>query len=288
VSIQVHFNFKRNIRAATSKKLIKTSDGDTPLIEQPIRMVSCDTPEKSHYAGKPEISQPKLDKCKQRLENGFYDTLPQELRNYLIERLTNDAADKHISAGMDATTVFEGLLEQRLTKPSGSKRKTAVIPTGEIIDVYGRLLAYIAPWFEGGTSDPLPPIGDPKRRTFNLDMIENGWAAFFPIYPSLPQNKDMNLAINAAESAWNQKKGIWNKYGEKVLVGYEYRMCIKLATASTPEKGIKDAFQRICVDIRTLNIVGKYGFHEVPPCYRLWVWENDIEQAKIDLQLNPT
>jgi hypothetical protein len=187
---------------------------------------------------------------------------------------------------MDATTIFESLLEQRLTKPSGSKRRTAIIPTGEIIDTYGRLLAYIAPWFDGGPNDPLPPIDDPRRRTFNLDMIENGWAAFFPIYPSLPQNKDMNLAIAAAESAWNNKKGIWNKYGDKVLVGYEYRMCIKLSSAETAEKGIKDAFQRICVDLRTLDIVGKYGFHDIPPCYRLWIWEEDIEQAKIDLQLN--
>ena len=286
MSIQVNFNFQRNIRAATAKKLIKTSDGDTPLIEQPIRMVSCDTPEKAHYAGTPVISQPKLDRCKQRLENGFYDTVPQELRDYFIERITNDAADKHISAGMDATTIFEGLLEQRLTKPSGSKRRTAVIPTGEIIDTYGRLLAYIAPWFDGGPNDPLPPVNDPRRRTFNLDMIENGWAAFFPIYPSLPQNKDMNVAINAAESAWNNKKGIWNKYGDKVLLGYEYRMCIKLASADTSEKGIKDAFQRICAKFRTLDIRGKYGFHDIPPCYRLWIWENDIEQAKIDLQLN--
>ena len=74
-----------------------------------------------------------------------------------------------------------------MTKPPGSKRKTAVIPTGEIIDIYGRLLAYIAPWFDGGQNDPLPPIGDPRRKTFNLDMIENRWAAFFPIYPSLPK-----------------------------------------------------------------------------------------------------
>ena len=286
MSIQVHFNFPRNIRAATPKKLIHTSDGDTPIIEQPIRMVSCDTPEKAPYAGKPEVSQPKLDRCKQRLENGFYDTLPQELRDYLIKKITNDAADKHISAGMDATAIFESLLEQRLTKPSGSKRKTAVIPTGEIIDIYGRLLAYIAPWFGGGQNDPLPPIGDPRRRTFNLDMIENGWAAFFPIYPSLPKNIDLNLAINAAESAWNNKEGIWNKYGDKVLLGYEYRMCIKLASADTSENGIKDAFQRICVDLQTLDIVGKYGFHDIPPCYRLWIWDKDIKQAKIDLQLN--
>ena len=99
-------------------------------------------------------------------------------------------------------------------------------------------------------------------------MIENGWAAFLPIYPSVPKNIDMNKAINAAEFAWNNKKGIWNKYGDKVLLGYEYRMCIKLSTASMSDRGIKDAFQRICIDLRTLNIVGKYGFQNVPPCYR--------------------
>ena len=71
MSIQVNFNFQRNIRAATAKKLIKTSDGDTPLIEQPIRMVSCDTPEKAHYAGTPVISQPKLDRCKQKVRKRF-------------------------------------------------------------------------------------------------------------------------------------------------------------------------------------------------------------------------
>ena len=286
MSVEVNFDFERNIRSATSKKLIQTSDGDTPLIEQPIRMVSCDTPEKAPYAGKPEVSQPKLDTCKQRLQSGFYNTIPQDLRAYLIERLTNDAAEKHISAGNDATAIFTDLLEQRLTKPSGSKRRTAVIPTGQIIDTYGRLLAYISPWFAGGASDPVPPMDDPRRRTFNLDMIENGWAAFFPIYPSLPQNRDMNKAISAAEDAWNNQRGIWNNYGDKVLLGYEYRMCIKLGTASTQDKGIENAFQRICIDLRNLNIVGKYGFNNVSPPYRLWIWNDDLEQARVDLGLH--
>src|SRR5512145_3213312 len=120
MSVQVNFDFERNIRAATSKKLIRTSDGDTPLIEQPIRMVSCDTPEKAPYAGKPEVSQPKLDKCKERLEGSFFNTIPQELRDYLIRKLTNNAAEKHTRAGNDATTVFGDLLEERLTKPTGS------------------------------------------------------------------------------------------------------------------------------------------------------------------------
>lgn len=50
----------------------------------------------------------------------------------------------------------------------GAKRKVAVIPTGEIIDYYGRLLAYIAPYFKGSESDPLPPPDDPRRRTTTI------------------------------------------------------------------------------------------------------------------------
>jgi hypothetical protein len=40
-----------------------------------------------------------------------------------------------------------------------------------------RLLAYLAPWFGGSASDPLPPRDDPQRLTFNLDMVEAGWGA---------------------------------------------------------------------------------------------------------------
>ena len=50
--------------------------------------------------------------------------------------------------------------------------------------------------------------------------------------------------------------------------------------------GFKDAFQRICVDLRTLDTVGKYGFYDFLHVIRLWIWDDDIEQAKIDLELN--
>lgn len=282
----VNFGYARMIRPAQPKKLSRVSDGDTPVIEQPIRMVSCDTPEKAGYAGKPEVSQPKLDKCRERLENGFYDELPQRLRQYLIRKLTPDAAQRHIEAGNEATNVFNTILEERLTQSNGTKRNVAVIPTGEIIDRYGRLLAYLAPWFSGSKTDPRPLRDDPARRTLNLDMIENGWAAFFPIYPSLPSNEDMNLAIRAAELAWQEQKGMWKAYGRDLLLGYEFRACIKLGTARTAALGLSLAFQRICVDLRNLKTVGKYGFYRVPPCYRLWVWGEDIDKAQQDLSLN--
>jgi endonuclease YncB( thermonuclease family) len=281
--VTVNFDFRRTIRSAKPRRLSRISDGDTPVIEQPIRMVSCDTPEKGMYAGNPPVSQPKLDTCRQRLQNSFYNELPQELRQYLSSKLTANAAQHHIEAGERASQEFDTVLMNRLTRADGSLRPLATIPTGELIDSYGRLLAYTAPWFSGSQSDPLPPRDHPDRRTINLDMIENGWAAFFPIYPSLPRNDDMNRAIAVAETAWEQKRGAWNEFGDDLLLGYEFRMCIKLGTASNAPGGIGSAFQRVCIDLRNLSNVGLFGFHSVPPCYRLWVWEKDIVQAQQDL-----
>jgi hypothetical protein len=205
------------------------------------------------------------------------------LADYLLQRLTGDAARLHIEAANAATAAFLRLQEERLARPDGKRRLVGVIPTGEIIDSYGRLLAYFAPYYANTAADPLPPRNDPRRRTFNLDMIRDGWAAFFPIYPSLPGDDDMNLAIAEAEAAWNAKRGAWALAGEGLLLGYEYRACIKLGTAKTPTAGRKAAFQRLCIDLRSLRNVGLFGFGKVPPPYRLWVWAGDAEKARADL-----
>jgi|LSQX01.2.fsa_nt_gb endonuclease YncB( thermonuclease family) len=314
----VNFRFDRQLRTSTEKALLGTSDGDTPVIRQPIRMVSVDTPEKKGYAGGPDIAQAKLDRCRERLTSGFYDDfLPESVCSYLATKITADAASRHIDAALAATAKFLEFQEERLEVSSDFGPKVAVIPTGEIVDRYGRMLAYVAPWLK----KPLPPRDDPARRTFNLQMIETGWGAFFPIYPSLPQNDDMNRAIAAAEKAWEDKLGQWT-FGENLLLAYEYRACIKLAEPlaratksgedtqyfytedsiqperdqlladgwKVSEKTVEDlannAFQRICTDLQTLAVVGKFDFGDVPPCYRLWVWENDIEEARVALGLH--
>ena len=87
----------------------------------------------------------------------------------------------------------------RLSLPGDTRRKLAVMPTGAYLDENARLLAYLAPWY---TKAELPPRDDPRRETFNLQQVRNGWGAFFPIYPSLPGNDDMNRAIEAARIAW--------------------------------------------------------------------------------------
>lgn len=280
--ISFDFKFKRETRMAAPRKLLRHSDGDTPVIEQPIRMVSCDTPEKSGYAGRPETAQRKLDECRVRLASGFYDKLPAGLRKHLTARLDATAAARHIAAGEAASAAFDALLERRLTLPDGRKRPLAVVPTGQLIDSYGRLLAYFAPHFN---ARELPPRDDPQRRTFNLDMIASGWAAFFPIYPSLPGNADLALCVTQAESAWKKKRGAWAEFGRSLLLAYEYRLCIKLAEAKTPAQGLARAFERSCVDLRSRKDVGPHGYWDVPPPYRLWYWLDEAKQARVDLGL---
>jgi hypothetical protein len=59
-----------------------------------------------------------------RLNNNFYNQLPQGLRDYLIEKITNDAAQRHIDAGMDAIEIFEKILSDRLTLPTGKNEES--------------------------------------------------------------------------------------------------------------------------------------------------------------------
>ncbi|GAA2434017.1 hypothetical protein GCM10010191_55470 [Actinomadura vinacea] len=284
----VTFDFPRTDRAAASRVLVDHSDGDTSVIEQPIRMVSVDTPEKAAYAGKPSTAQPKLDRCRARLADGTFDQLiPDGLREHLLDRLTPDAAARHIAAAERATAHFQILRERRLTRPDGRIRRVAVVPTGELIDRYGRMLAYLAPWFAGGDTDPLPPRDHPDRRTLNLDMVAAGWGAMFLIYPSIPRDSDLKLLLDEADAAWTQKRGMWDEFGEDLLLGYEYRACIKLGVAALddPEAAVEDAYQRICVDLDGLRVLGLFDYHLASPSRRLWIWEKDFDQAREDLKL---
>ncbi|MDA0635607.1 hypothetical protein OUY22_19485 [Nonomuraea sp. MCN248] len=282
----VDLGFVGPSRPANDYRFFEVVDGDTPKIEMSIRMVSIDTPE-SEYGGGPVTAQATLDRTRERLRDGTYDALPAELREHLVARLTPDAALRHLSAGKLAAEAHRSMVNTRLRRPDGSQRKLAVIATGELVEQNGRLLAYTAPWFAGTASDPLPPRDHPDRRTFNLDLVALGWAATFVIYPSIPRPSDLNLLLSEADDAWRERRGAWAQFGADLLLGYEYRACVKLGAADLedPAAAIADAYQRVCVDLRTLTEVGLFGYHQVPPAHRLWIWATDLERARTDLPL---
>jgi hypothetical protein len=54
---------------------------------------------------------------------------------------------------------------------------------------------------------------------------------------------------------------MWAEFGQDLLLGYEYRACIKLATIEDPAEAVDQAFQRVCVDLTTLAEVGRFDYH---------------------------
>jgi hypothetical protein len=69
-----------------------------------------------------------LDRCRRRLQHGTYQDLPEALRTYLVERLTQDAAERHIHAGIRASQQFQALLDRRLTPLTGFAARSPPSP----------------------------------------------------------------------------------------------------------------------------------------------------------------
>lgn len=302
---------------------LKITDGDTVQVNQSIRMLNIDTPEKAGGSfGNANSAQIKLDRAKSRLEAGRFDgVVTAELKSHLLSRLTSDAAKRHFKAGDLATKALVRSMRQRVGSFTDNLQPRLFIRSYQpYFDKYSRILAFAAPYY---LKSELPPIGSPERRTFNLEMLENGHAAHFPIYPSIPKAQDWNLAVNAAKDAWEEKRGQWedDSGGSDVLLAYEFRAVLDLAApllkakrsgsstknwfeddideglsqrATLEANGwefseasyadmIADAFSRHCIDISKWTNVGVQEYHTVEPWARLWVWPVDITEAKVAL-----
>ena len=129
------------------------------------------------------------------------------LAQYLQPKLvTGTAGTLQEQQGEKATTKFQELLDEKLIRPNGSKRKVFLYSADEPFDQYGRLLAYMAPSY---TAQELASMSDKKRPTFNLLMIESGWVAPFPIYPSIPKYYDLVLLQEMAKDVCDNHRGVW-------------------------------------------------------------------------------
>jgi hypothetical protein len=157
-------------------------------------------------------------------------------------------------------------------------------------DQYGRLLAYMAPNY---TAKERATMSRRERATFNLLMVENGWAAPFPIYPSLPRHPDLVLVQETGQEAVEKEKGAWAD--PLTLAGYEFRMCVRLYEVTKKlEQGQKLSqkeryswISRYCVDMTTREIHYPQGYYKVKPYNRIFVWPEDVTEAVGKLNLLP-
>ena len=143
-------------------------------------------------------------------------------------------------------------------------------------DDNGRLLAYVAPSFSRAE---LGLAAARERATFNLDLIEGGWAAPFVIYPVDPGRARLSLCSSRPRPAPSSSgRAFWAD--PLSLLAYEYRAVEKLHGITARLVGGADLSpadrfgwrSRYCADIRSRRLHGPEDYVEIPPPYRLWLW----------------
>ncbi len=273
------------------KKYLRCTDGDTPYVSIPIRMLSIDTPE-VHYPGnqKPSRHDARLAELAGWIAEGRAP-ISAGLAQHLHPKLaTGCAGTLQERQGEIATDKFEELISEKLTRPSGSKRSLFLHAADTPFDSNGRLLAYMAPCY---SATELASLSPKDRATFNLLMVESGWAASFLIYPSLPKCSDLVLFHQAAKDAYDNRRGAWGE--PMMLTGYEFRMCIKLhqitekllagESLSSKERG--NWVTRYCVDMTTREIHEPENYYQVLPYNRIFIWPQDVTEAVGKMNLVP-
>jgi endonuclease YncB( thermonuclease family) len=270
---------------------VDITDGDTPNIRMPIRMLSVDTPE---VTAKTEAGAAKVDAKLAQLADWIDQgraPISASLAAALKPRLaTGKAGSLHFEQGQKASAFAKQNADTRLTRPDGSKRNLFVRTADSPFDNNHRLLAYVAPDF---SAKERATLSREQRSTFNLDLVAEGWAAMFVIYPAVPGELDLPLLVDAAATARSSKKGIWQD--PDTLLAYEYRAMEKLFTVT---KKIVDKVdlrpgeawswrERYCVDMRSRRLHGPEAWIEVPPEYRLFLWPQDVSDAVSRLNLVP-
>ena len=281
-----------NLPSLGSRSLVDISDGDTPNIRMPIRMLSIDTPEVTAKspAGAAAVDA-RFNQLAEWIRSGLAP-VSAGFREHILPRLESAAAGTlQFDQGKKASGFHKEIVELRLTRPgSGRKRNVFLRSSESPFDKYGRLLAYVAPYYSGKERRGLSRR---ERATFNLDMVAGGWAAPFLIFPNLPGELDLPLFLEAAVEAREEGKGQYQD--DLSLPGYEYRMCEKLyritkKIADGEELSYTDRIKwrsRYCADMRDRRLFGPESYFHIPEPYRLWIWPDDVQQAIGMLNLIP-
>jgi endonuclease YncB( thermonuclease family) len=276
------------------KRFLRVTDGDTPYVSMSIRMLNMDTPE-VHYPGNQKPS--KQDANLAQLATWIQEKkapIQHGLGDYLRPKLaTGTAGTLQEKQGEQATVEFEKLLEEKLkpTKGGKQKRRLFIRAADEHFDQYGRLLAYIAPNYSAKERESMTRK---ERATFNLLMVERGWAASFPIYPSVPSFLDLVLLRDAARDAIEKQRGVWDD--PTTLTGYEFRMCVRLYQIT---KKLVDGekltsrekygwISRYCVDMTTREVFYPQDYFKVRPYNRIFIWPEDVSEAVGKMNLLPS
>jgi endonuclease YncB( thermonuclease family) len=275
-----------------TKAFVDVTDGDTPNIRMPVRMLSVDTPE---VTADTEIGARKVDEKFKTLAVWIREgraPISRRFADHILPKIETGAAGTlQFNQGRAASAWFKQRIEERLRKPNGDQRNLFVSTSEAPFDTNHRLLAYIAPSY---TARELDEMSRKDRATFNLDLVESGWAAPFVVFPNIPGELDLPMFLEAASAAANEPRG---QYIDPLsLPAYEYRMCEKLFSITKKivegeRVSNKDRFgwrSRYAADMRDRKLYGPEDYMGVPGLYRIWIWPDDVQRAIGALNLVPS
>lgn len=274
-----------------TRALVDITDGDTPNIRMPVRMLSVDTPEvTARSESRASTIDEEFGQLAEWIEQGKAP-ISKRYGDFLLPKLANGGTRQY-EQGKAASSFAKKNTESRLAKPGGGQRSLFVRMDGESpFDDNGRLLAYVAPNY---STTERRKLSREQRSTFNLDMVRSGWAAPFVIYPAVPGELDLPMLIEDTVAAMAEPRGIWAD--PLTLLAYEYRSLERLFQLTKKIVGgqdlsAADAFswrERYCVDMRTRVLHGPEDYFTIDPPYRLWLWPRDVQDAVGRLNLVPS
>lgn len=259
---------------ADKPTFVSATDGDTPTIQTPIRMLGMDAPE-LHYGGATAQSPGKFDAAFSTFLAGAGQDLDAGLKRYLAARLDATASTRHIQAGGTAFAHYQQIVAERLRRVSDktgkelTPRKLFTMVSEQVFDRYGRMLAYVAPAYE---KEELKAIPAAQRPTFNLQMMQDGHAVSLIIYPNIPGVEDLALVHGAISDARRDGKGIW-KSRTPVLHAFEFRWIIDMLG------GKRAGPDRFCGDFTNGKLYAPQKYYLVPEEARLWFYAEDVAAA---------
>lgn len=252
---------------------VSATDGDTPTIQLPVRMLGIDAPE-LHFMSANEKTPGAYDNALANFLDREGKNLEEGLKKYLKPRLENNASTRQITAGREAFDHFLKTAKERLERVNAqgkplTPRKLFVMAAEEVFDMNGRLLAYVNAAYTKAERKTIPL---PKRVTFNLQMLEDGHAASLLIYPNVPKPEDLKLVQKAVHNARTKKKGFWAQ-GNRALLAYEFRWVVKMI------EGEENGPTRFCGDLSTGDLFTPERYYKALPENRLFFFKEDVSDA---------
>lgn len=252
---------------------VSATDGDTPTVQLPIRMLGMDAPE-IHYQGATAKQPGKYDGGMAGFLAGPGKDLDAGLKQYLRERLKDKPSTRHIQAGQAAFAHFQAMVKKRLERTGkGGKalqpRKLFLMASDQVFDRYGRLLAYVNAAYEKEEREKLKPS---QRPTFNLQMMRDGHAASLIIYPNLPKPADLELVQEAMHAARTKKRGFWKD--SRALLAYEFRWVADMIRGAR-----RQGPDRYCADVSNGRLYAPQHYHRAEPENRVFFYPEDVTAA---------